>query len=331
LRGGVFIFVLLFCCSLSGLGQGWIAEENNIETNWSVTLQIGPSMLINEVHKDFSGPTNDMGNKPNLAYNILLSKMVWERGDLGFEAGFSNYSGDRGNSSSVNYVMRSKTFNNEQSDFLPFSIYYKSDAINFGVFAKYNFINFSSFTKGFYLLNMYVRAGIGMVMISSEMGYSEMANYELTGLTHPLFAKGRYSNSNRGISVMFSPAFGMNYQLSDRFFISAEISTQILNVDYIDGVYNFNSQLSPDIDDPLPKAYRDPVFDVTGKFMVGVTYFFNFDSQRQDRLKVMPFYSNRYRSYYSKFQKQSTKRARKLRLPFYNDNFGRRFRLTARS
>ena len=331
MRGGALIFLLLFGCSVSVFGQGWIAEENNLETNWSLTFQIGPSMLINEFHTDFSGPTNDMGNKPNVAYNILLSKMVWERGDLGFEAGFSNYSGDRGNSSTINYLMRSKTFNNEQADFLPFAVYYKSDVIHLGVFTKYNFINFSSFTKGFYLLNMYVRAGVGIVLVSSEMGYSEMANYELTGLAHPLFAKGRYSDSNRGVNLMFSPAFGLNYQLSDRFFISAEINTQIMNVDYIDGIYNFTSKLSPEIEEPLPQEYRDHVFDVTGRFMVGLTYFFNFDSQRQDRLKVMPFYSNRYRSYYSKFQKQSTKRARELRLPFYNDNFGKRFRLSTKS
>ncbi len=325
-RGRAFVFLILFCCPFSVIGQGWIAEENNIETNWSITLQTGASMLINELHKDFSGPTTDMGNKPNIACNILLSKMVWERGDLGFEAGFSKYSGDRGNPASINYLMRSKTFNNDQYKFLPFEIYYNTDVINLGFFTKYNFINFSSFTRGFYLLNMYVRAGIGLVLVSSEMGYHELANYELTGLTHPLFAKGRYSDKGRGINVMFSPAFGMNYQMSDRFFISAEINTQIINVDYIDGVYNLNSKLSPDVENPMSKEYRDPVFDVTGKFMVGLTYFFNFDSQRQDRLKVMPFYSNRYRSYYSKFQKQSTKKARKLRLPFYNDNFGKRFR-----
>ena len=113
-RGRAFVFLILFCCPFSVIGQGWIAEENNIETNWSITLQTGASMLINELHKDFSGPTTDMGNKPNIACNILLSKMVWERGDLGFEAGFSKYSGDRGNPASINYLMRSKTFNNDQ-------------------------------------------------------------------------------------------------------------------------------------------------------------------------------------------------------------------------
>jgi hypothetical protein len=55
--------------------------------------------------------------------------------------------------------------------------------------------------------------------------------------------------------------------------------------------------------------------------MVGLTYFFNFDSHWRTREKAFPWYYNRYRSYYSKFQTPSTKKARKERLPFYNIKF----------
>jgi hypothetical protein len=302
--------------------QGWLTDENNFETNWNVTFQIGPTVLLTELKKDFSGASNEMNNHSDVGFSFQLAKMVWERVDLGFEFGVSNYKGSRENPSNVNYLMLSGFYNNKDGDFQPYPIYYNSEISNFTLYSKYNFINFRSFSKGFIRLNLYAKMGLGVVFISSEMGYVNKANYELTGLSNPLFAVGHAPNPVKKTHFSFNPSFGMNYQLSDRFFISAETSFQLINADYIDGVYNFNNKLTLEIDGSLPKDYRVKVYDITGKIMLGITYFFNFDSHRQTREKAFPWYYNRYRSYYSKFQTPSTKKARKERLPFYNIKFG---------
>ena len=94
-----------------------------------------------------------------------------------------------------------------------------------------------------------------------------------------------------------------------------------MNADYVDGTPNFSDKLTPDVPQNQTYKYRVQVYDVTCKFMVGLTYFFNFDFHREMREKAFPWYSNRYRSYYSKFQTPSTKKARREILPFYNIKF----------
>jgi hypothetical protein len=317
-----FLLVLFFLSfSLVSYPQGWLTEENNFETNWNITFQLGPTILITEMKKDFSGAGNDMNNQSNIGFSFQLAKMVWERVDIGFEFGNSKYKGYRENPSKVNYLMLSGYYNNKDVDFQPFPIYYNSNVSNFTLFTKYNFINFNSFEKGFIKLNLYTKFGFGVVFISSVMGYRNLGKYEITGLSNPLFVIGHYPNAVKNSHISISPSFGMNYQLSDRFFISVESGFQFINADYIDGIYNFNDKLTPEVEGALPNDYRVQVYEMTGKFLLGVTYFFNFDSSRKIRGKAFPWYNNRYRSYYSKFQTPSTKKAMQERLPFYNIKF----------
>jgi hypothetical protein len=247
--------------------------------------------------------------------------MIWDRLDLGFEFGISNYKGFKNNSSNVNWLMLHHSFNNSTNDFEPYAIYYDSDVTNFSIFGKYSFINFSSWTKGYIKMNLYAKASIGILFPSVEMGYSDMANYDFTGLSHPLYLKGRYPNPSKDMHFTFSPAFGLNYQLTERVFISAESSFQLIAADNLDGIHNFNNELTPETIESETSEYRILVNDLTAKFMFGVTYFFNFDTHKQIRNEQLPWFSNQYRSYYSKFHKTSSKKDRQDRLPFYNDKF----------
>jgi hypothetical protein len=317
-----FLVIFCFLALLSiAYPQGWLTDENNFETNWNFTFQIGPTILVSEMMKNFSGANNNMNNQPKIGFNLQLAKMVFERLDIGLDIGVSNYKGNRENPSKINYLMLSGIYNNKNSDFLPYPIYYESNTTNFTIYSKYNFINLSSFSKGYIKLNLYAKMGLGVIFISTEMGYLNQVNYQLTGLSHPLFVIGREPNPVKNAHFSMSSAFGMNYQLSDRFFISAESSLQFINADYIDGVHNFNDKLTPEIPESHTNEYRVQVYDMTGKFMLGLTYFFNFDSHWRTREKAFPWYYNRYRSYYSKFQTPSTKKAMQERLPFYNIKF----------
>ncbi len=316
------LFFLIF--SISVFGQGWLTEENNFETNWNTTIQVGPTLLVSEINKDFSASLNDMSNLPDVSFNLQLAKMVWERIDLGVEFGLSFYNGYSNNPSGIFFLTRTSLFNNDERSFLPYPVSYKTDVINSSFFIKYNFINFSSFSKGFIELNMYSKFGVGYVFINSELGYREKANYSYTGFTHPLFKQDRFG-SDFYTKFSISPAFGLNYQLSERFFLSFELGFQFINADNIDGVSRYTSELTADVPVEEINNYLIPVYDVTGKFLFGISYFFNFDTRRQTRHLALPFYYNRYRSYYSKFQKKPTKYKLHERLPFYNDNFGRKF------
>lgn len=303
------------------LAQGWVADDNNFETNWNVTFQVGRTALLNEVNIDFSGSSNDMNNMSDWGINLQIAKMVWDGLDIGLEFGVSNYKGFKDNSANVNWLMLHNDFNNENVDFKPYPIYYDSDLTNFTLFLKYNFINFSSWSKGYLKMNIYLKLGIGLAFPSSELGFKDFASYEFTGLTHPLYLKGRYPNTGKDTHNFFSPAFGLNYQLSERLFISAETSFQLIGADNLDGIHNYNRELNPDVPDNMTNEYRIRVYDMTAKFLFGLTYFFNFDTHKQKRREHMPWFSNRYRSYYSKFHQQSSKKERQERLPFYRDNF----------
>jgi hypothetical protein len=315
----IVVELIFLCFSLNGAAQGWLVEENTIETNWNVTLQAGRSALISEMKKDFSSARNDMNNTSSWSVNLQLAKMVFERFDVGFEFGLSQLKGYKDNPRNVNLLMRHPDYNNELAHFAPFPIYYNTDLISYSPFIKYNFINFSSFSKGFFNLNIYTRLGLGVTFVATDMGYQDVGHYPITGLSHPLYLKGRYPSPVRDAHGFVSLAGGLNYQLSGRWFVSVEGNFQLQNADYLDGVHNYDSELTPQTPITQIEQHRIQVFDIVGRFMFGATYFFNFDSKRHLREYYLPWYANRYRSYYSKYQTRVTKKDRQDRLPFYND------------
>lgn len=315
------LILLVFLVSNKLFSQAWVSDENNFETNWNFTVQVGTTALLSEINTNFKGTSNDMNNQADWGINLQLAKMVWERFDIGLEFGISNFKGFKNYSGNVNWLNLHTSFNSGPMDFQPYAIYYDSDVTNFTIYTKYNFINFNNFSKGYLKLNIYSKFGIGILFPSVEMGYKDLFSYENTGLSHPLYLKGRNPSPEKDAHFIFHPAVGLNYQLSDRIFLSVESSFQFMSADNIDGIHNFNNLLTPEVPNNMTPAYRIRVFTMTSKFMVGVTYFFNFDSHRQDRMKQMPWFQNRYRSYYSKYQNISSKKSRQERLPFFRDKF----------
>lgn len=102
----VELLFLLLC--LNSVAQGWLVDENTIETNWNVTIQTGRSALISEMKKDFSSARNDMNNTSSWSVNLQLAKMVFERFDVGFEFGLSQLKGYKDNPRNVNLLMASR-------------------------------------------------------------------------------------------------------------------------------------------------------------------------------------------------------------------------------
>lgn len=299
-----YLFILFLFCLQQVVAQGWEAETNTIETNWNFTVQLGGTALLSEVNKDFSGSSNDMNNLPDWGINFQIAKMLINQFEAGVEFGYSNYKGYKTHSANVNWLNLHNDFNNEKVDFQPYAIYYDSDLTNLTIFGKYNFINFRTWSKGYLKLNLYLKLGMGLALPSVEMGYTDKVNYKLTGLTHPIYVKGRYPRPERDVHGFLSPALGLNYQMTERLFFSAETSLQFIAADNIDGIHNFNSQLTPDVSDEGSVEYRIRVNDMTAKFLIGLTYYFNFDSTRGIREKQNPFFRKRSESYYSKYHQE---------------------------
>lgn len=309
--------IFLFLNMPLAFAQGWLTDENNFETNWNLSIQVGPSVVLTEIEGSYSEPTGSMRHNPGFSYDIRLGKMVLERFDTGIDFSQSFFTGYRNNPSTLNYMRYLFLENNVPSHLLTYPIHYSSALTVVSVYAKYNFINFSSFEKGIIKLNLYTKVAAGISFISSELIYKEETNYQLTGLSKPLFSSKDLEFPST-IHFTLSPALGMNYQTSDRVFFTAEIGFSATNSDYVDGVRNFS------IPDNYPE-YRaityQKVTAITMKIMFGATYFFNFDSHRPTRERYLPWYHHRYRSYYSKYQAQSPQKARQERLPFYKDRF----------
>jgi hypothetical protein len=294
--------ILLFFTSFGlSFAQKFDSNENTFETNWSMSFQVGRTALLGELNTDFSGWSNDMNNMSDWGINLQFGKMIWERFDAGVEFGFSKYKGFKNYSGNVNYLNLHSFYNNEHKQFEPHPIYYDSDLINFTFFIKYNFINFKSISRSYLKLNMYLKMGIGLAFPSAELGYNAPEHYESTGLSHPLYLKGRYPNHGRDAHNFFCPAVGLNYQINDRLFFSAETSFQLIGADNIDGVHNYSKTLTPDLDYGESQQHRIRVYDVTAKFLLGATYYFHFDSTKDLRDKQTPWFKRRFRSYFSRF------------------------------
>lgn len=296
----VILTMLLFQVQLL-LAQGWRAAENTFETNWNFTLQIGRTALLSEVNTNFKGSSNDMNNMSDWGVNFQIAKMLVNQLEVGIEFGHSNYKGYKQFSSNVNWLNLHSDFNNDTKSFKPYPIYYDSDFTSMTFFGKYNFVNFSTWSKGYLKLNMYLKLGVGLALPSVEMGYIDQQHYEETGLEHPIYIKGRYPSPNKDVHNFFSPALGLNYQMTERLFFSAETSLQFVGADNLDGIHNFNNQLTPDVPSNLTPEYRIRVYDMTAKFLVGVTYYFNFDTTKTVRERQNPWFRKKYQSYYSKY------------------------------
>jgi hypothetical protein len=311
-------FLFLFYAEVSG--QAWVVEENNFETNWNMTLQTGTSALLTETTGSLGHWGNEMSNSPGAAINFQIAKMVWERVDIGIEAGYSTLNGTKSNPSRIVYLNQHPVFFNNGKKFLPKPLNYNTQLINYGIFTKYNFINFSTWALGFLKINIFTRLGIGALSYQSELNYNNTDAYVFTGLPQPLYSANEREYPG-ALTFYVYPAFGLNYQLNDRIFLSAELSTQFYSTGNLDGIPRYSGELTPESTPAEVKSYYKPTNTLSAKLLLGVTYFFNFNSTNNKRMKEYPWFSSRYRSYYSKYQPKSTKKERQQWLPFFNEKF----------
>lgn len=311
-------FLILFCTEVSG--QAWVVEDNNLETNWNMTFQTGFSALLTEMSSDLGHWGNEMNNSPGTAMNFQIAKMVWERVDIGLEGGYTTLNGTKSNPSKIVFLNQHPFFFNDGKGFRPNPLKYNTRLINYGIFTKYNFINFSTWALGYLKINIYTRLGIGALSYQTELNYTNRNNFAFAVSNTPLY-RATQQEYPRPATFYIYPAFGLNYQLNDRIFLSAELNTHFYSTGNLDGVPHFRDGLTPETSPEAIKSYYDPTNTLSAKILLGVTYFFNFNNTNNKRMKEYPWFSSRYRSYYSKYQPKSTKKERQQWLPFFNEKF----------
>jgi len=312
-KRGCFIGVFLSLCSLGVEAQGWLVDENTLETNWNLSFQLGTAALLTEIGTMGTVNRNQMNNNPGWALNFQLAKMVLERFDVGADLGFMHLYGNKTNPNAIVFLNQHPVFNVGQPGFQPYPVEYKTNAFSILLFSKYNFINFSSFSKGFINLNLYLKGGLGPLWLSGESNYKEAGFYGITGLPSPLYA----IKQNGVPNLLFHAAAGLHYQINKRVFVSAEFSAQTISSSLVNALPNYSGEINRSMTLAEAEQYRNKAFGVTARFMAGCTYFFNFNSTKEKQLRYLPFYHNRYRSYYSRFHTDEKKHMRKSYQPFY--------------
>jgi len=118
-------------------------------------------------------------------------------------------------------------------------------------------------------LNLYLKAGFGFSYVSVELGYRDYVDYGRSNLTYPLYGKGGNSGIPADSYGTWHLGTGLNYYLSERVSVNAEVMLLFVSNDYLDGVHNYRVMPATN------SIERIGVNNVVAELKVGVAYHFN--------------------------------------------------------
>lgn len=259
--------------------QNTKAQHNDFfNKNWQVGASGGLSYLTMELYKDFSGSMVEMNSKAAGTYNLYIYKTLHRTFDLGVTYSGTFFNGYRNNPSNVNWLYRSRDFNTSEKRFQPFPIEYRTNLSSLHLKAIYHLSPFYSLRKSYSNVNMFFSGAVGWSSIGVELSYVNEANYDVTGMRKPLFAKGYGYATPRSDYVSFQVGSGINYQISPRLAFQTEVTVTMVNADYLDGVHNYTAAIHPESTNEEMLQNRVQVYDVVGGVTVGLLYHFNVDN-----------------------------------------------------
>ncbi len=267
----IFLLIITLFAVISSSGQP-PKPQNEWLKNWVIGGSGGVSYLAMELKKDLTQTSMDMNSLPDLTYSFHVYKRLSKRFDLGVEHRKSYFNGYKNFSEKVNWLMHSTRFNNEQANFQPYPIYYKTYTSLFAVNGKVNFLNLYSKKYNFLNMNFYLRGELGFSYIGVEMGYRDQAHYEGTGLEHPIYEKGQGRQPHKDSYLAYSIGFGFHHQFSPRWSYFTEAMLFFVSNDYLDGVHNYTlvNQAGG-----TQTIQRVGVYDSIGILRFGINYQFD--------------------------------------------------------
>ncbi len=246
----------------------------NLHKNWQIGAMGGADYLAFELHKNFSKATMDMNSLPNYDYSFFINKRFTKDFLLGVEFKKNYFSGFKDYSGNVVWLNHDIRFNNDTAHYVAAPIYYSTHISSFYLNAVYYLPNFYSFRNNLLNLNLYLKAGVGFSMVAVELGYREFADYGRSNLTYPLYGKGMNSKIPMDSYGTWHFGTGLNYYISKRVSVNAEVMFLFVSNDYLDGVQNYRLLSNGSIE-------RIGVINVVGELKIGVAYHFDLYSGRK--------------------------------------------------
>jgi len=267
-KASILLFVVLLppllFAQTDKLNQNWYK-------GWNVGTMGGISYFTTEIKKDFSKVNMDMNSNPTGAFNFHLDKLTKGNFGYGIEFGKNFFSGDKLYPSKINWLLYSPRFNYGTSHFQVSPIYYKTNVSSFFINLNYSFPNAQSLRE--YLnYNWYLKAGIGFSTIGVDMGYKDLNDYITSNLPNPLYEKGQGIQSIKDMYASIHFGTGIDYYISSRISLTAEIMCLLISNDYLDGIQNFEATIVPG---QTTIINRMGVYSMIGEFKFGISYHFS--------------------------------------------------------
>lgn len=223
LRTGLII-VLAFIFSIRSASAQ--VNFDNPVAGVIVAAKTGTSFMVTEIHRDFSGTVNDFNNLPGPYTGLELSRFFSKSLEAG--AGLY-YSFLKGHAASPDFSAIGHQYYLEETPAGPME--YNNRLYGPELFARYHFGRNLHFPK---TLNLFIKAGAGVVFYESELYYADRHDEEI------IFGKRRGQFSNYNVAnVAYILGGGLNFSLSKQISLKLAANMNVVGYDFLDVVHNF--------------------------------------------------------------------------------------------
>ena len=240
----IFCKILLFCNTMEGLKSLLnkklafflialttfiFAEAQNPSSGIILGVKIGSSKMLTEVSSDFSEHLSEFDHKPGLAADIEISKLLFNHFEIGSEINYSILQGET-DDPQFTAIGNHHPFPTKPSG----PVEYHNRLLGQKFFVGYYFRNFSNINRS-YSLEPFLRTGVGYIDYAVELKYQDPEKGSIFGK-----GAGDYDQLVLSTAVYFLSA-GLKTYITPQFFMNVSYSLNFVPYDFLDGVYNFNS------------------------------------------------------------------------------------------
>lgn len=205
------------------------AAAQNPPSGIIVGVKVGPSKMLTEISSDFSETLSEFDHKSGLAADIEISKLLFNH----FEVGSSlNYSTLQGSTDNPQFTAIG---NHHSLPTMPTEpVEYHNRLLGQKFFVGYYFRNFSEINRS-YIPEPFLRAGIGYTDYAVELKYKNPESGSIFGK-----GTGKYDMIKLS-TVIYHITAGLKTYITPQFFMNISYSLNYVPYDFLDGVYNYNS------------------------------------------------------------------------------------------
>lgn len=208
-----------------------LPPKNTYQNIWAFSLQGGTAMFISEITPGFQFLKNEFQHRPELTYDLAVSRTIGERWESGARLGFYKLTGIAENPS-FSAIGNFSRFNNLYEG-IPVEYNNLSSSLLFIV--RYHFYDFKDRHEKQLQLNPFIELGGGMNIFASEVEYQTLP----PGFNRKsIFIK---AGNNKGNVGQVSIGIGSKVNFGKALDLFVTLNTDWVNYDCADGVHNYNS------------------------------------------------------------------------------------------